>query len=57
MSNQTVALENNEIKLELTQNGQISSLYNKTTGTEFIHTDKSMRFEIQLDELKIFIFK
>jgi hypothetical protein len=57
MSNQTVVVENNDIKLELTQNGQISGLSNKTTGTGFIHTNKSVRFEIQPDELKIFIFK
>ena len=55
MSNQKVTLESDEIKLEVTQNGQITSFYNEKTGTEFIHTDKSVRFEIQPDELKILI--
>ena len=46
MSDQIIALENDEIKLELTRNGQITSLYNKTTGTEFIHTDKPTGWKV-----------
>jgi hypothetical protein len=46
MPDQIIALENDEIKLELTRNGQITSLYNKTTGTEFIHTDKPTGWKV-----------
>jgi hypothetical protein len=50
-------MENDKIKLDLTPSGQIAGLNNKTTGTGFIHTDKSARFEIQPDELKVLIVK
>ena len=46
MSDQIIALENNALKLELTRNGQITSLFNKTTGTEFIHTDKPTGWKV-----------
>ena len=46
MSDQIITLENDKIKLELTRNGQITSLCNKTTGTEFIHTDKPTGWKV-----------
>jgi hypothetical protein len=41
-----IILENDEIKLELTLNGQIHSLFNKTTDTEFLHTDNPTGWKI-----------
>ncbi|MGD1041913.1 MAG: DUF6259 domain-containing protein [Sedimentisphaerales bacterium] len=46
MSNKIITLESDKIKLELTQAGQINSLYNKTTGTEFFHTDKPTGWKV-----------
>ena len=46
MTNQITTLENDEIKLGLTQKGQIAGLYNKMTGTEFIHTDKPTGWKV-----------
>lgn len=40
MPDQAYFLENDQLKLVLNQNGQITGLSNKPTGTEFIHTDQ-----------------
>jgi len=46
LSDKIIILENDELKLELTRNGQITGLYNKTTGTEFLHTDKPTGWKV-----------
>lgn len=46
MSHQTYYLENDHLKLVLNQNGQVTGLANKTTGTEFIQTDQPTGWKI-----------
>jgi Domain of unknown function (DUF6259) len=46
MPNSNHSLENNHLRLVLTNNGQITALSNKATGTEFIHTDQPTGWKI-----------